>query len=111
MGETSMFYVYVHKSFVSILNHSKFMKSTRLPPDRGLSNKQQSGIKGNKIHIMYVFTANADSSTKLDPLVIRRAHKPCAFNGKTGLQLGFNYLLRLFFSFLVIVLFLFSPFP
>ena len=91
MDETSMFYAYVHKSFVSILNHFKFTKSTRLPPDHGLSNKQQSGVKGNKICITYVFTANADSLTKLDPLVIGRAHKPHAFNGKTGLQLGFNY--------------------
>ena len=38
-----------------------------------------------------MFTANADGSTKLDLLVNGRAHKPRAFNGKTGSQLGFNY--------------------
>ena len=78
-------------AFVSIPNCSKFTKLTRLPPDCGLSDKQQSGIKGNKIRLTYMFTTNADGSMKLDPFVIGRAHKPCAFNGKTGPQLGFYY--------------------
>ncbi|KIK91318.1 hypothetical protein PAXRUDRAFT_149772, partial [Paxillus rubicundulus Ve08.2h10] len=40
--------------------------------------------------LTYLFTANADSSRKLAPLVIRKAHKPCTFK-KTGEQLDFNY--------------------
>jgi hypothetical protein len=39
----------------------------------------------------YAFTSNADGSEKLKPLVIGKAHKPRAFGGKTGSQLGFNY--------------------
>ena len=39
----------------------------------------------------YVFTANADGSEKLKPLVIGKAFKPCAFENKTGNQLGFSY--------------------
>ena len=62
-----------------------------MPPDRGLSNKQQSGVKGQKTRLTYVFTANADGSEKLKPLVIGKAFKPRAFNNKTGGQLGFSY--------------------
>lgn len=62
-----------------------------MPPDHGLSNKQQSGVKGQKTRLTYVFTANADGSEKLKPLVIGKAFKPHAFEGKTGGQLGFLY--------------------
>ena len=62
-----------------------------MPPDRGLSNKQRSGIKGQKTHLTYVFTANADGSEKLKPLVIGKAFKPCAFKNKKGGQLGYSY--------------------
>lgn len=62
-----------------------------MPPDRGLCNKPSSGVKGKKIWLTYLFTANADGSKKLPPLIIGKAHKPRAFKNKTGLQLGFNY--------------------
>lgn len=62
-----------------------------MPPDRGLSNKKQSGVKGNKVRITYLFVANATGSDKLPPLIIGKAKKPRAFKGKTGAQLGFNY--------------------
>ena len=62
-----------------------------MPPDHGLSDKQQSGVKGKKLRLTVLFVANADGMKKLPPLIIRRAHKPCAFQGKTGEQLGFNY--------------------
>ncbi|EGO20629.1 hypothetical protein SERLADRAFT_452720 [Serpula lacrymans var. lacrymans S7.9] len=59
--------------------------------DRGLSDKQQSGVKGQKKRLTYLFVANADGSTKLLPLIIGKAYKPCPFGNKTGKQLGFNY--------------------
>jgi hypothetical protein len=62
-----------------------------MPPDRGLSDRQRSGVKGQKTRLTYVFTANADGSEKLKPLVIGKAFKPRAFENKTGGQLGFLY--------------------
>lgn len=59
-----------------------------MPPDRGLSNKKQSGVKGNKVRITYLFVANATGSDKLPPLIIGKAKKPHTFKGKTGAQLG-----------------------
>ncbi|KAF9221437.1 DDE-domain-containing protein [Gyrodon lividus] len=50
--------------------------------------KTQNGLKQTKCHGE---AASALSETKLTPLVIRKAHKPCAFKKKTGEQLGFNY--------------------
>lgn len=62
-----------------------------MPPDRRLSNKQQSGVKGKKDRLTYVFTVNAHGLEKRKPLVIGKAFKPQAFGGKTGSQLGFQY--------------------
>ena len=62
-----------------------------MPPDRGLSDKKGSGIKGKKLQLTYLLTANADGSQKLPPLIIGKAQKPRAFKNKTGSQLGFNY--------------------
>jgi hypothetical protein len=62
-----------------------------MPPDQGLSNTQQSGVKGKKARLTYLFTANADGSLKLPPLIIGKARKPRAFKNKTGSQLGFYY--------------------
>jgi len=62
-----------------------------MPPDRGLANKQNSGVKGKKNRLTYLFTTNADGSRKLPPLIIGKSQKPRAFKGKTGTQLGFNY--------------------
>ena len=62
-----------------------------MPPDRGLSNKQGSGIKGKKLRLTYLFVANADGTKKLALLIIGKANKPRAFKNKTGMELGFNY--------------------
>ena len=62
-----------------------------MPPDRGLSDKKGSGIKGKKLRLTYLLATNADGLQKLPPLIIRKAQKPCAFKNKTGSQLGFNY--------------------
>lgn len=63
----------------------------RMASDRGLSNKKHSGVKGKKIRLTYALTTNADGSEKLPPFIIGKAHKPRAFNKKTGDQLGFYY--------------------
>ena len=63
----------------------------RIPPDQGLSDKKRSGVKGTKVRLTYLFTANADGSEKLPPLIIGKAKKPRAFEKKTGAQLGFHY--------------------
>ena len=61
-----------------------------MPPDCGLSDKWQSGVKGQKTHLTYVFTANADGLEKLKPLVIGKAFKPHAFEKKKKVaSLGF----------------------
>jgi DDE superfamily endonuclease len=60
-----------------------------MPPDHGLMDKPSSGMKGNKKHLTYAFTTNADGSEKLPPLIIGKAAKPRAFQKKSGAQLGF----------------------
>ena len=62
-----------------------------MPPDCGLADKQHSGLKAKKQRLTYLFTTNADGSTKLPPLIIRKYQKPRAFENKTGSQLGFYY--------------------
>ena len=62
-----------------------------MPPDRGLMDKPSSGTKGNKKRLTYAFTANADGSEKLPPLIIGKVAKPRAFQKKSGAQLGFYY--------------------
>ena len=62
-----------------------------MPPDRGLMDKQSSGVKGSKKRLTYAFTANADGSEKLPAFIIGKAARPRAFRKKTGAQLGFYY--------------------
>ncbi|KAJ2919528.1 hypothetical protein MD484_g941, partial [Candolleomyces efflorescens] len=62
-----------------------------MPPDTGLFNCQQSGVKGNKVRITYGFTANAAGTEKLPPIIIGHACCPRALKRKTGEQLGFYY--------------------
>ena len=62
-----------------------------MPPDRGLADKKHSGVKGKKVRLTYVLTSNASGSEKRDPFVIGKAHKPRAFNKKSGADLGFLY--------------------
>ena len=68
------------------------MVDDSMPPDRGLSDKQASGVKGKKLWLTYLFVANANGSRKLPLLIIGKAQKPRAFKNKTGPQLGFNYM-------------------
>ena len=62
-----------------------------MPPDCGLADKQHSGLKAKKQRLTYLFTTNADGSTKLPPLIIGKYQKPWAFENKTGSQLRFYY--------------------
>ena len=62
-----------------------------MPPDRGLMDRQASGVKESKKRLMYAFTANADGSEKLPAFIIGKAARPRAFNKKTSKQLGFYY--------------------
>ncbi|KNZ72527.1 Tigger transposable element-derived protein 6, partial [Termitomyces sp. J132] len=75
MDETGLYYAYV----------------PMMPPDQGLSDKQHAGVKGRKVRLTYAFTANADGSEKLCPMVIGKANMLHAFQKKTGAQLGFDY--------------------
>ena len=63
----------------------------RMAPDRGLSDHQQAGVKGNKNRLTYAFTVNADGSEKLPAFIIGKAARPRAFQKKSGAQLGFYY--------------------
>jgi hypothetical protein len=87
MDETGLFYAYIRNLFLSFT----FDTQIRMAPDRGLTDREQSGVKGNKVRLTYAFTSNADGSEKLPPFIIGKAAKPRAFNGKTGKQLGFYY--------------------
>jgi hypothetical protein len=62
-----------------------------MAPDRGLSDRTQSGVKGNKSRLTYALTSNANGSEKLSPFIIGKAAQPRAFNKKSGAQLGFYY--------------------
>ena len=62
-----------------------------MTPDRGLSDCQQSRVKGNKNRLTYALTPNADGSDKLPPFIIGKAAQPRAFQKKSGTQLGFYY--------------------
>jgi len=62
-----------------------------MAPDRGLSDRKQSGVKSKKVRLTYAFTSNADGSEKLPPFVIGKAARPRAFKKKTGAELGFYY--------------------
>ena len=41
-----------------------------MPPDRGLMDRQMSGVKECKKRLTYAFTMNADGSEKLAPIII-----------------------------------------
>ena len=62
-----------------------------MTPDRGLSDCQQSGVKGNKNRLTYALTSNANGSDKLPSFIIGKAAQPHAFQKKSGIQLGFYY--------------------
>jgi hypothetical protein len=65
--------------------------SNRMPPDQGLADTRNPGIKGSKVRLTYALTSNATGSEKLAPIIIGKAYKPWAFGNKTGTQLGFYY--------------------
>lgn len=60
-------------------------------PDKGLATKPHQGTKQPKTRLTIAFTANADGTERLPPLVIGLARRPRCFQKKTGEQLGFNY--------------------
>lgn len=62
-----------------------------MSPDRGLATTQHHGQKQSKVRLTLAFTANADGTERLPPLIIGRAKRPRCFQKKTGEQLGFNY--------------------
>jgi hypothetical protein len=87
MDETGLFYGYVPIPHLP----TPILILYRLAPDRGLSNRQQSGIKGKKNRLTYALTCNADGSEKFPPFIIGKAARPRPFQKKTGAQLGFYY--------------------
>jgi len=89
MDETGLFYGYVPVD--SCFLNLELILSCRMAPDRGLSDRKQSGVKSKKVRLTYALTSNADGSEKLAPFVIGKAARPRAFNKKTGAQLGFYY--------------------
>ncbi|KAG6863579.1 hypothetical protein C0993_010995, partial [Termitomyces sp. T159_Od127] len=62
-----------------------------MPPDRGLTMTQRSGVKGNKKQLNSAFTMNATGTEKLPPVIIGKAERPRAFQKKSGAQLGFYW--------------------
>lgn len=89
MDETGLFYGY-EPSFPTLRLNLTLFKH-RMAPDRGLSDRKHSGVKGKKVRITYALTCNADGSEKLPSFVIGKAARPRAFNKKSGAQLGFYY--------------------
>ena len=87
MDETGLFYVYVPNLSLSLASDTQI----RMAPDRGLTDREQSGVKCKKNRLTYAFTSNADGSGKLPPFIIGKPAKPRAFNRKTGRELGFYY--------------------
>lgn len=51
----------------------------RMPPDRGLSDKKHSGVKGNKVCLTFALTLNADGSVKKEAFIIGKAKKASCF--------------------------------
>ena len=88
MDKTGLFYGYI---LMLLLLMWYLTQACRMAPDRGLSDHQQSGVKGKKNRLTYAFTLNADRSEKLPPFIIGKAPCPQAFKKKSGVQLGFNY--------------------
>jgi hypothetical protein len=83
---------FTHEFFeASEVSKSHWQLFCSMPPDRGLSNMQQLGVKGKEIRLTYLLMVNADGSTKKPPLIIGKAYKPRAFKNKTGTQHGFYY--------------------
>ena len=64
------------KILICICNHNITYDMSRMMPDRGLSNRKQSGVKAKKNRLTYVFTSNANRSEKLLPFIIGKAVQP-----------------------------------
>ena len=76
MDETGLFYAYIPNLSLSFT----FDRQIRMAPDRGLTDCEQSGIKGNINRLTYAFMSNADGSEKLPPIIIGKPAMPRAFN-------------------------------
>lgn len=90
MDETGLFYAYVLLNRLLLLI-GILTNTLRMPPDRGLSDKQTSGVKGRKVRLTFAFTTNADGSEKRPPIIIGKFEKPRCFKNKSGTQLGYYY--------------------
>ena len=62
-----------------------------MSPNKGLATTPRHGTKQTKIRVTLAFTANADGTERLPPLIIGHARRPRCFQKKTGEQLGFDY--------------------
>ena len=62
-----------------------------MPPDRGLAKTAMAGVKGKKDRLTYALATNADGTERRPAYIIGKSHRPRAFAGKTGPQLGFDY--------------------
>ncbi|EJU03013.1 DDE-domain-containing protein, partial [Dacryopinax primogenitus] len=63
----------------------------QMPPNCTLATMACSGRKGDKTHMSYMLTTNADGSEWLKPLVFGHSKQPCCFQHKTPQSLGFDY--------------------
>ncbi|EJT99878.1 CENP-B protein, partial [Dacryopinax primogenitus] len=63
----------------------------QMPPNHTLATMACSGRKGDKTHMSYMLTTNADGSERLKPLVISHSKQPHCFQHKTPQSLGFDY--------------------
>ena len=66
----------MHMYHTVSLSLNTLIFQNRMPPDRGLSDKKCSGVKGKKVRLTYAFTSNVDGSEKLPPIIISKAKKP-----------------------------------
>lgn len=79
------------KKLCDIFNMDETALFYAMTPDRGLVTTARHGVKQSKIQLTLAFTANADGTERLTPLIIGHAKQPRCFQKKTGEQLGFKY--------------------
>ncbi|KAG5463055.1 MAG: DDE superfamily endonuclease-domain-containing protein, partial [Olpidium bornovanus] len=60
-----------------------------MAPDYTIAQQPIEGRKKDKVRLTLAFTANADGSHKLQPLILGHARQPCCFKRGTAAQLGF----------------------
>lgn len=63
----------------------------QMAPDRTISEYAVAGRKKEKVRITVLVCSNASGKEKMPLMIIGKARKPRAFQGKTGQELGFDY--------------------